>query len=73
MNSISVKNLISSTITRASVTERNEICEGSNVLVYITDQRPKCWCKGIVLHGKGKTYDIQLENGKIINRNCVDI
>ena len=51
----------------------NEISEGSNVLVYITDQRPKRWCKGIVLRRKDKTYDIQLENGKIINRNHVDI
>ena len=56
-----------------SVAQRNEISEGSNVLVYITDQRPKCWCKGIVLHCKDKTYDIQLENGKIINHNRVDI
>ena len=58
---------------KSSVAQRNEICEGSNVLVYITDQRPKRWCKGIVLHRKGKTYDIQLENGKVINRNRVDI
>ena len=26
-----------------------------------------------MLHHKGKTYDIQLENGKVINRNRVDI
>ena len=26
-----------------------------------------------MLHRKGKTYDIQLENGKVINRNRVDI
>ena len=58
---------------KCSVAQRNEICEGSNVLVYITDQRPKRWCKGIVLHRKDKTYDIQLENGKIINHNHVDI
>ena len=58
---------------KSSVAQRNEICEGSNVLVYITDQRPKRWCKGIVLHRKDKTYDIQLENGKVINRNRVDI
>ena len=58
---------------KSSVAQRNEISEGSNVLVYITEQRPKCWCKGIVLHCKGKTYDIQLENGKVINRNRVDI
>ena len=58
---------------KSSVAQRNEISEGSNVLVYITDQRPKRWCKGIVLHRKGKTYDIQLENGKVINRNRVDI
>ena len=58
---------------KSSVAQRNEICEGSHVLVYITDQRPKRWCKGIVLHRKGKTYDIQLENGKVINRNRVDI
>ena len=57
----------------SSVAQQNEICEGSNVLVYITDQRPKRWCKGIVLHHKDKTYDIQLENGKVINCNRVDI
>ena len=58
---------------KSSVAQHNEISEGSNVLVYITDQKPKHWCKGIVLHRKGKTYDIQLENGKIINRNRVGI
>ena len=58
---------------KRSVAQRNEISEGSNVLIYITDQRPKRWCKGIVLHRKDKTYDIQLENGKVINRNRADI
>ena len=57
---------------KSSVAQRNEISEGSNVLVYITDQRPKR-CKGIALYRKGKTYDIQLENGKVINCNRVDI
>ena len=58
---------------KRNVAQCNEISESSNVLVYITDQRPKHWCKGIVLHRKDKTYDIQLENGKVINRNHVDI
>ena len=58
---------------KSSVAHRNEISEGSNVLVYISDQKPKRWCKGIVLNRKEKTYDIQLENGKVINRNQVDV
>ena len=58
---------------KSSVAQCNEISEGSNVLVYITDQRPKHWCKGNVLHRKDKTYDIQLENRKVINHNRVDI
>ena len=34
---------------KSSIAHRKEINEGSTVLVHITDQRPKHWCKGIVL------------------------
>ena len=54
---------------KSSVAQCNEISEGSNVLVYISDQKPKCWCKGIVLNWKEKIYDIEFKNGKVINRN----
>ena len=35
---------------KSSVAKHNEISEGSNVLVYTSDQKPKRWCKGIVLN-----------------------
>ena len=58
---------------KSSVARRNEINEGSNVLVLITDQKPKRWEKGIVINRNDKTYDIKLQTGKIINRNRVDV
>ena len=58
---------------KSSVAQCKEINEGSNVLVHITDQKPKCWKKGIVIKRNDKTYDVQLQTGKVINRNRVDV
>ena len=58
---------------KSSVAQRKEINEGSNVLVHITDQKPKRWEKGIVIKRNDKTYDVQLQTGKVINRNRVDV
>ena len=58
---------------KSSVAQWKSINEGSNVLVHITDQKPKRWEKGIVLHCNNKTYDIKLENDKILNCNRVDV
>ena len=58
---------------KSSVAQRKEINEGSNVLVHITDQKPKRWEKGIVIKRNNKTYDVQLQTGKVINRNRVDV
>ena len=49
---------------KSSVKHCKESTERSNVLVHITDQKPKHWCKGIVLHCKDKTYNIKLQSGK---------
>ena len=58
---------------KTSVTQRKKINEGSNVLVHITDQKPKCWEKDIVIKRNDKTYDVQLQTGKVINCNRVDV
>ena len=67
------QNLNKSYYNKSSVTQQKSINEGSNVLVHVTDQKPKRWEKGIVLHHNDKTYNIKLENGKIINQNRVNV